>query len=73
MRNFLIRLLFYVLAFLFLNTVFGSWPGPLAGSTLDGKIGFYLGYYGLLVGLWVLILEGVYQVFKRRKPSKGKA
>jgi len=72
MRNFLIRLLFYVLGFLFLNGVFGSWPEPIAGSTLNGKIGFYLGYYGLLVGLWVLILEGVYQVFKRRKPSKEK-
>jgi hypothetical protein len=73
MRKFLLRLFFYILAFLFLNSVFGFWPCPLPGSALDGKIGFYLGYYGVLVGLWVLIVEGVYQVFRRRKPSKEKA
>jgi hypothetical protein len=73
MRRFLLRLFFYVLAFLFLNSVFGSWPEPLAGSTLDGKIGFYLGYYGVLVGLFVVICEGAYHTFKRRKPSKEKA
>ena len=66
LHNFLCRLFFYVLALMFLNTAFGSWPDSPHAS-------FYLTHYGISGGLYVALFECAYQIVtygrRRKKPT----
>ena len=58
-----------------LTAIFGgfdSGSGPLPNSALAGKFGYYLGYYGVGFGFWILVFEGVYRLFtwERRRQAR---
>lgn len=55
LREFLCRLFFYVLAVMFLNTAFGSWPES------DDAL-FYLAHYGPRFVSYISLFEAGYQV-----------
>ena len=65
LHNFLCRLFFYMLAIMFLNTAFGSWPE-------SDNAAFYFTYYGPMFFGYIALFEVGYQIAKyfRRKTHK---
>jgi hypothetical protein len=67
MRDFTCRLFFYVLAIMFLNTTFGSWPE-------SDNAAFYFTHYGPRFVFYVALLETAYRIIsytRRKKPMEN--
>src|SRR5262245_33360688 len=63
MRQFIIRLFFYILIIAFFTGIFTRPDsGPLPNSTTAGVIGYYVAYYGLTFSIWILIFEGIFRL-----------
>lgn len=62
-HNFLCRLFFYVLAIMFFNTAFGSWPESTNPA-------FYFAYYGSRFVSYIALFEAVYQVISYARHKK---
>jgi len=62
-HDFTCRLFFYVLAYMFLNTAFGSWPDfPTATP--------YFVHYGPSFLLWIALFESAFQIVRRLRRGK---
>jgi hypothetical protein len=70
MRQFLLRLVIYIIIAIGLSMIFGSGLKTAATGSFGAQLGYYIGYYGFYFGFWILLCEGIYRLFHR---LQGKA
>jgi hypothetical protein len=65
MRQFLLRLVIYIIIAIGLSMIFGSGLKTAATGSFGAQLGYYIGYYGFYFGFWILLCEGIYRLFHR--------
>jgi len=66
------RFLIYLFTLVLLSVIFSNpsnTASPLPNSALAGKVGFYVGHYGVGFVFWMLVFEAVFRIARRVRRS----